>query len=336
MALRRKVKLMQDDFALEEYQIAQETQLAMGTVMAYRIYGANAQACLTAVSAEIERLEKLFSRFNPDSEVSRINRSAGWRCEAVSFTTLQMLRQTLDICAECPGYFDPTIGPLVALWNIGRESFAVPEAAAIWQALSLVDYRSLVLDPVRGTAGLRKSGQSLDLGGIGKGFAADQVMDIFQEYGIRSAYANLGGNVVAWGGRPDGLSWQVGIQHPRMENALIGVVAVQNQVVVTSGDYQRFGCDRQGRRFHHILNPASGYPADSDLLSATVVAENGMPADAYATSLFMAGIEGAARMLHEHPEIEAVLMDHDWLAYATKGLAQRFRPAEGIRVSVLD
>ena len=323
------------DAALAERQIAQDTQLAMGTVMAYRVYGPYAPACLAAVGAEIGRLEKLFSRFDPHSEISRINRSASRRSQAVSFTTLQMLRQALDICAACPGYFDPTIGPLVALWNIGRVPFAMPEAAAIQRALDLVDYRDLLLDPARGTAGLRRNGQSLDLGGIAKGFAADQVTGIFHEYGIRSAYANLGGNVLARGGRPDGLPWQVGIQHPRDPNGLIGALAVWDGMVVTSGDYHRFATDPQGRRFHHILDPSSGLPAATDLLSVTVAADSGVLADAYATSLLIAGKASAERMLWQHPEIEAVLVGQGGQAYVTESLAWRFQPAQGIRVDIL-
>ncbi len=324
------------DFVLQECLTVQETQLAMGTVMAYRIYGANAQVCLEAVVGEIARLERLFSCFDAHSEISRINQAAGRGSEAVSFTTMQMLQQALELCAECPGYFDPTIGPLVTLWNIGKETFAVPQAAAIRQALDLVDYRDLLLDPAQGTAGLRKSGQSLDLGGIAKGFAADQVMNIFQEFDVRSAYANLGGNVVAWGGRPDGLPWQVGIQHPRDPKGLIGAVAVRDGVVVTSGDYQRYTCDPRGKRFHHILNPSSGYPADTDLLSATVASDSGVLADAYATGLFIAGKEGAERLLREHAEIEAVLVDQDLQVYVTEGLAGRFQPADGFSVGILN
>ena len=324
------------DVALAEDRVAQDTQLAMGTVMAYRIYGAHAPACLETVAGEIARLERLLSRFDADSEIGRINRTAGQRSEAISFTTMQMLRQALELCAECPGYFDPTIGPLVALWNIGRGSFAAPDAAAIRQALDLVDYRDLLLDPAQGTAGLRRSGQSLDLGGIGKGFASDQVMSIFQEFDVRSAYANLGGNVTAWGGRPDGLPWQVGIQHPRDPKGLIGAVAVRDGMVVTSGDYQRFATDPQGRRFHHILDPSSGLPAETDLLSVTVAAESGVRADAYATSLFIAGKAGAERLLREHPEIEAVLVGQSGQAYVTEGLAGRFQPAQGVKVKIID
>jgi thiamine biosynthesis lipoprotein len=324
------------DVTQAESQIVQDTQLAMGTVMAYRIYGVHAHACLDTVGEEIARLERLFSRFDPHSEISRINRAAGQGSERVSFTTLQMLQQALDICAECPGHFDPTIGPLVALWNIGKGTFAVPGAADIQRALKLVDYRDLLLDPAQGTAGLRRSGQSLDLGGIAKGFAADQVMNIFQEFDVRSAYANLGGNVAAWGGRPDGLPWQVGIQNPRSADGLIGAVAVRDGVVVTSGDYQRFATDPQGKRFHHLLDPSSGYPAVSDLLSVTVAADSGVRADAYATGLFIAGKEGAGRMLREHPEVEALLVGNDLQVYVTEGLAGRFQPAEGIRVEILN
>jgi thiamine biosynthesis lipoprotein len=327
---------MEFDLNLQECLTVQDTQFAMGTVMAYRIYGAHAQACLAALSEEIARLERLFSRFNPDSEISRINQAAGRGSEAVSFTTMQMLRQALELCAACPGYFDPTIAPLVTLWNIGKETFAVPERAAIQQALDLVDYRDLRLDPAQGTAGLRRSGQALDLGGIAKGFAADQAVNIFQEFDVRSAYANLGGNVVAWGGRPDGLPWQVGIQHPRDPHGLIGALAARDGVVVTSGDYQRYTSDQRGRRFHHILNPASGYPADTDLLSATVASDSGVRADAYATSLFIAGKEGAGRMLREHAEIEAVLVDRDLQVYVTEGLAGRFQPAEGFSARIFN
>ena len=312
------------------------TCMAMGTIMTHLAYGGCAEESLTAVCSEIARIEKLISRFIPGSEISRINQSAGVNPEKVSLETFQVLSKAIDFSRCCPGCFDVTIEPLVHLWNQGKASLSEPDENRIHQVLSLVNDRDLILDPWDMTAGLRSIGQAIDPGGIGKGFAGDKILEIFKEFGVTSAYSNLGGNVVTLGSKPDGSPWRIGIQHPRQENRIIASVAVENQSVVTSGDYQRYFIDSRGRRHHHILNPATGYPAESGLISVSIVSDKSLTADALSTIMFVAGMKKGYEFLNRYPDTEAVLIDSDVKVYITPGLQCRFQADHGIKVSVLD
>jgi thiamine biosynthesis lipoprotein len=186
------------------------------------------------------------------------------------------------------------------------------------------------------TARLRRVGQSIDLGGIGKGFVGDKIVDVFEQFGVSSAYSNLGGNVVTVGSRTDGSPWQIGILHPRQENRLIGAVSVVGETVVTSGDYQRAFTDRQGKRHHHILDPKTGYPSDSGLISVSVIAQKSLTADALSTILFVAGLEKGLQFLRAFPQIEAVFVDADLHVTVTQGLRTRFQSDKGIEVTIVD
>jgi len=178
-------------------------------------------------------------------------------------------------------------------------------------------------------------GQSIDLGGIGKGYAGDRVLEIFRGFGVTSAYSNLGGNVVSLGTKPDGSPWRIGIQHPRQEERLIGVVSVAGQSVVTSGDYQRYAVGHNGKRYHHILNPLTGYPAESGLVSVTIIAEKSMAADALSTAVFVAGMDKGLELLKNYPQVEAVLVDSKIEVFITRGLKDRFQTDENIRLNIL-
>jgi len=202
-----------------------------------------------------------------------------------------------------------------------------------------VNYRDLLLDPVRRTAGLRRAGQSVDLGGIGKGYAADRFIQVFREYGVSSAFTNIGGNVAALGARPDGSAWRVGIRHPRQPDALIGLVSVKDKAVVTSGDYQRFFDDGKGNRYHHILDPTTGYPSKSGLAGVTVVADcsgNGsMVADALSTAVFIAGLDKGLALINEYPETGAILVDTEMSVWVTRNLKGCFVAERGISAATI-
>lgn len=315
---------------------AQTTQNAMGTMMAHKAYGPHAERCLAAVQREVSRIEGLLSRFMPDSDISRVNESAGMQSETVSSETYGVVSKAIDFSRRCPGCFDITIEPLVHLWKQAKDSLTPPDDSAIQQALTLVDYRDVMLNPWEMTVGLKFFGQAIDLGGIGKGYAGDQIMKIYRTYDIRSAYSNLGGNVVTLGTKPDGTAWSIGIQHPRQEDQLIGTISVVDQSVVTAGDDQRYFIDRRGKRHHHILDPRTGYPAQSGLLSVTVVAEQSLAADTLSTTVFVAGMEKGLFLLKDYPGIEAILIGTDLHVYVTQGLRQHFTPCKGVVVTFLD
>ena len=320
----------------ENSPVAQTTQCAMGTVMTHKAFGLHAQDSLEAVCSEVVRIEGLLSRFLPDSDISRVNRLAGIESGRVSVETYEVLSKAVEFSRSFPGCFDVTIGPLVSLWKIGQESSAQPDDSSIRQVLPLVNYRDLILNPGKRTAGLRNAGQSVDLGGIGKGVAGDKVVEVFKRFGISSAYSNLGGNVVIVGAKPDGSPWQIGIQHPRQQNNLIGSVSVVNQTVVTSGDYQRCFMDNQGKRHHHILDPTTGYPAESGLISVSIVTDRSVAADPLSTIVFVAGMEKGLTFLRSFAQTEAILVGSDLHVYVTQGLRSRFQAAKGIAVTILD
>jgi len=321
---------------MENRPVAQTTHCAMGTVMTHRAFGLHAADSLEAVCRTVARIEGRLSRFLPDSDISRVNGSAGIKSEKVSLETHDVLSKAVEFSRCFPGCFDVTIGPLVTLWHTARESLAQPDASSIQQVLPLVNDRDLILDPRERTAGLGNVGQSIDLGGIGKGFAGDKIVEVFREFGVSSACSNLGGNVVTVGAKPDGRPWQVGIQHPREENHLIGSVSVLDKTVVTSGDYQRCFTDSQGKRHHHILDPTTGYPAESGWISVSIVSDQSVAADALSTSLFVAGMERGLVFLKSFPQAEAILVDSDLQVYVTRGLRDCFQAAKGIKVTILD
>lgn len=315
--------------------IAESMNIGMSTVMTHSAFGKYAEESLRAVRDEAARLEKLLSCFVPGSEISRINRSAGMKYERLSKDTYEVLSHAIEFSSCCQGLFDVTIGPLVALWNSGKNASGPPDESRIRKVIPFVDYTELVLDPCEKAAKLQRSGQSIDLGGIGKGFAGDKFLEVFKKYGVSSAFTNIGGNVVALGTKPDGFPWRVGIQHPRQENSLIGLVSVADKAVVTSGDYQRYFIDRNGKRHHHILDPSTGYPAESGVVSVTIVADSSTDADALSTLLFVAGMEKGFELLERFPRTEAIFVDMDLQVHVTAGLKECFQAGEGISVNIL-
>jgi thiamine biosynthesis lipoprotein len=244
------------------------THEGMGTAITHQAHGGRAEEALKAASLEAKRLEGLFSRFREGSDVWRINRAAGGEAVSVSIETLEVLRRAAAFSHLTEGCFDPTVAPLSDAWDFRRA--VVPDGEAIGRARALVDYRDLTLHRMRRTAALKRPGQAIDLGGIAKGFAGDLLMAVFRRHGVRSALSNFGGGVSTLGARPDGTPWRVGIRHPRAEG-LIGAVSVAGGAVVTSGDYERCFF-QEGRRCHHLIDPRTGRPSESGLISVTVVA----------------------------------------------------------------
>jgi FAD:protein FMN transferase len=321
---------------IENQTAAEKTLYAMGTIMVHKAFGLRAEESLEAVGREVSHIERILSRFLPRSEINRINESAGISSQKISFDTYEVLSKSVEFSQMCPGCFDITVEPLVTLWNSVTETVGPPDEISIQQVLPLVNYRDLILEPWQMSAGLCYSGQSIDLGGIGKGFAGDRIIEVLKEHDIPSAYANLGGNVVTLGTKPDGSLWNIGIQHPRQKNRLIGSVSVADQTVVTSGDYQRYVTDKSGMRHHHILDPTTGCPADSGLISVSIVSNKSVVADALSTILFVAGMEKGLRFLKLFPHTEAIFVETDMQVTITHGLRSCFQADKGIRVTILD
>jgi thiamine biosynthesis lipoprotein len=307
----------------------------MGTIMSQMLHGRQADSALRAAARELRQIESLLSRFRPDSEISRINRQAGAGDVRLSPVACHAITLAAEEARRYSGFFDVTVGPLVCLWQRCRLEHRSPWPAEIDVALALVGHADLTIDRATRSVGLRRRGQSIDLGGFGKGYAGDRLLDLYLAHGVRSALVNLGGHVLAVGTKPDRSPWRVGISHPRCEGRLLGLVAVADRAVVTSGDYQRFFVDRAGHRWHHIVNPRTGYPAESGLSSVTIIAASSTTADVLSTAVFVAGLARGLDLLRACPDIQAILVDTSDRVYLTAGLRGQFEAAPGIDVSVV-
>lgn len=256
---------------------------------------------------EVAHLDALFSAHRSDSEISLLNARAGDSFVVLAPETNALLKKALYWAQKTGGAFDPTIGPVVALWQIGAANPTIPHNIPLQRAIKRVSYRDLVLS--NDAVMLRHEEQALDLGGIAKGFAADHVASFLKSQGIKSALIDLGGNVVAIGKRADGKPWQIGIQDPQKpRGTAIGSVSIANRSVVTSGVYERY-FEKNGKRYHHIFSPKTGYPVENGLLSVTILSDSSADGDALSTALFVMGKRSAIDFLKKTPGVEAIFIE---------------------------
>ena len=293
---------------------------AMDTVMSFTAYGKNSEQAVDAAMKEVQRLDELLSTGNPDSEVSRINAEGSG---ILSEDTEEILAEAMEIYEDTDGLFDVSIYPLMQLWGFPTQEYHVPTEQELEETLAKVDASRIHVDGDQVTLG---EGQQVDLGGIAKGYTSARVMEIFQEYGITSGMVSLGGNVQTLNKRTDGNPWQIGIQNPNGEQgSLLAVLPVENKAVITSGGYERY-FEEDGNTYIHILDPRTGYPADSGLVSVSVISENGMLADALSTSLYLMGEEKALEYWRAHTEeFDMILESTDGTLYVTDGISQDIR-----------
>lgn len=274
----------------------------------------------------LAREEIRLSAHLPQSEVSRIN-EAGGRPVRVSKETAALVAAGVAYAQATDGLFDISIGPVSALWDFHSDGKAVPDASALERARQYVNGSAIIVNEAEATVRLPSKEARMDLGGIAKGWISDVMADALRNKGVKSAIINLGGNVVAIGSRPDGKPFAIGVQAPfAARNEIIGTVQVRDACVVTAGIYER-GFEVDGRLYHHILDPRTGYPADTGVIAATVVAKRGVDGDALSTSCLLLGEEKALLLLKQK-QAEAVLVREDGSLVVTDGLKDVFTPIE--------
>ena len=246
--------------------------------------------------AILEEIDARLDRFDSGSEVARINAQAGLSPVDVSEPTYKLIRRAKEMSVMTGGAFNPLMGAVSDLWGFGSASPSVPGDDEIARLLEAVDIDNLVLDDGAMTVYLADDRISLDLGGIAKGHAADEVAAFLKASGVERAVVNLGGNVWCIGQREEDRPWTVGLQDPSSQDgAYFTTVYVSDSSVVTSGSYQRFFIE-DGVAYHHILDPATGRPADSDIVSVSIVSDDGALADALSTACFVLGTQEAGRL----------------------------------------
>ena len=299
------------------------TVYTMDTVMNLTAYGENASAALDAAEETLRTLDAKLDRHDETSTVSALNRDG--TVEDAELAQLTDIAQTIG--ALSGGAFDPTVAPVMDAWDFTGDAPRVPSDEELSALLAHVGLEKLSVD---GNTIALSDGAQLDLGGIAKGYAAGRVRTILREAGVTSAIISLGGNVAAVGKKPDGSAWTVGLQDPDRPEAYFGTVSIEDACVVTSGAYQRY-FEENGQLYHHIIDPATGRPAESGLTSVTVVADgaagNGTMCDALSTALFVMGEDRALELWRSGVyDFDLILVTEDGRLLATAGIADRFRP----------
>ena len=287
--------------------------------MTFTITGRQCKKALESCQAEIERLDKLFSVTDSDSEISRINASSG-EYIAVCEDTLEIIRDALVTAKTSDYLFDITIQPIVDAWGFYTKEYLVPSQEKIDSLLEYVDAKEI---DIKGDKIKVGKGQKVDLGGIAKGYLSDRIYDILMGYDIKSAVVSLGGSILVVGHKDDGSLWRIGLEDPFKESMYIGILETSDISVVTSGDYERYFYEN-GIKYHHIFDPTTGYPVDNSLVSVTIVMLSGTKAEVFSTALFVMGEERAIEYWRKYGEFEMILINEARQVIITPNLKEMF------------
>lgn len=304
--------------------------IAMDTVVSVRAFGENSDSAVDSAVERLEQLERLFSVTREDSDIFHVNSFGN---AEVSDDTAKLVSAALGMCESTGGALDITIYPVLREWGFTTSEFRVPSDSDISEALSHTGYGRVT---VSGNTVSVPEGYMLDLGACAKGYAGAELAETLKQCGISSAIINLGGNVQVLGTKPDGTDWTVGIADPDSPNELIGTVSVHDKAVVTSGGYQRYFIGDDGKKYIHIIDPTTGRPAESGLLSVTVIGDDGMVCDALSTALFVMGRERAEEYRRAHGDFGMVMITDNGIICVTRDISAGFVNKTERSVEIID
>lgn len=298
----------------------------MGTYVVITAEGRGAQPAVDGALARLEQVDRRLDAYDPTSDLARLAANAGLGPLPVSDDTLTFLALSDRVHRLSGGAFDPTVGPLVDLWGFGSDpSLTVPPTAAdIAVALGLTGWDDVHWNPGSATAELARPGMSLVSGALAKGYAVDQAVVQLRAGGVTRAVIDAGGDLYLMGRRADGAPWRIAVTHPRASGYLGVVLVPPDTAIATSGDYERY-FEHEGRRYHHLIDPRTGRPAQG-CLSVTVVAPTAAEADALATAVFVLGPESGLAFAEGLPEVEAFIYTAGGDLLMTRGMVEMFIP----------
>lgn len=301
-------------------QSASRTELVMNTVATITLYGEQAQEGVNAAFQKAKDLENILSSQNEKSELYQVNQTAYDHAVEVSDTLFTVTQRSLQYCRETDGALDCTIGKINDLWGFGTSNARLPSEEEITPLLVDKGYEQIELNEENQTIRFLNPNIQLDFGATAKGFAADEIKKMLvEEYGITCGLINLGGNIITIGSKYDGQPWGIGITDPNDTTKAISTEYITNATAVTSGNYERYFI-QDGVRYHHILDPKTGYPANSGLCSTTIITENSMLADALSTATYVMGLEKSYAYIESLDHVEAIFITDDGTVVKTSGI----------------
>ncbi len=295
---------------------------AMGTYFTVKIYS-NKKVEFEPLIKELKNLEEKFSDYIPNSEIARINKMAGEDYIKVSEETILILEKSIQLSELSNSAFDPTVGPLIKLWGFKNDKFNYPSVREISLKLNLIGFQNILIDKDR--VFLKNKGMSLDLGAIAKGYTADKIVSVLRKSGLDNAIVEIGGDMFCLGSGKELKGWLIGIRHPQKAGEIIAAINVSDKAVATSGDYENYFF-YNGIKYPHIIDPRTGYPVKNGVVSVTVVSDEGLKSDGWATALFVLGWEDAKRIVESKKDLEAVIIreiDNKFQCWASSGIREK-------------
>lgn len=293
---------------------------SMDTFMKVQCYGKNSKKANDVAQNYIKKIESIFSVTNENSEIYKVNNATSFPIK-ISTETSDLIKFSLEMAEKTSGAFNPCLYPVTSLWGFTKKNYKVPSAQEIQNALLLTDYHKVRLEKNEITL---EKGMMLDLGGIAKGYAANEAAKILESFGIKSALLDLGGNIQTIGKKADGSSWHIGIRNPFGDGVFAFLEVSKSIAVVTSAGYERFFEDENGKKYIHIFDAKTGMPVDNEVVSATAVAKNGTYCDALSTSLFVMGIEKATEFWRKYKDFDFIIVTKNKKVYVTSGIKTMF------------
>lgn len=292
---------------------------AMNTYLTFQAYGDQADTALEEAKKRVLELEQKWSVTDESSEIYQVNHSNENEV-ILSEETKEVMEFVLQMAEKTDGNLDPSIYPVLTAWGFTTEENRIPGEEEIQTLLQSTGYKKIQLN---GNQIRIPEGMELDLGAVGKGYAGDEAAEVLKQRGITSALLNLGGNVQAVGSKPDGSNWRIGIRNPFGEGNL-GILEISDRAVITSGNYERYFVGEDGKTYGHILDPFTGKPVDNELMSMTIITEQGKEGDALSTALFVMGLERAETFWKEHLGFEMLAVTKLGELYLTEGIQEQF------------
>lgn len=302
------------------------TEFLMDTVMTVKIFDKPQDKILDEVFSRLEDIENKMSYTIETSDVSKINQNAGIKPIKVSQETYNVIKEAIYFAELSSGAYDPTIGPLVELWNVKTEEHpreSIPSITEINEKKKLVNYKNLELLEDNQVY-LKEKNMKINLGSIVKGYAADEVRKVLIKNGVNSAIIDLGGNVFAHGAKAEDTPWTIGLQNPlEYTGSYLGTLRVKDKSIVTSGDYERYFI-YQDKRYHHILDTNTGYPTENEITGVSIISDKSIDGDAFSTTLFVLGLEKGMELAKSIDNIDAIFVTKDGTVYVPSELLSVF------------
>ena len=309
-----------------------DEQFLLGTYVRIRVYDEGKESALKPAFDRVKELGDKITVNQKGSEIDEVNEQAGIKPVKVSDDVYTLVKRAYEYSQDSQGGFDMAIGAITQLWRIGFDDARKPSQEEIDQALKLVDYHKIELNDKEKTVYLKEKGMIIDLGAIAKGYITDEVVKVLKKQGVTTAIVDLGGNVYVLGYSPRGENqdWTVGIQDPNMaRGSVLGSIKERNKTLVTSGIYERY-LEVDGKKYHHLFDPKTGYPFDNDIASVTIITDKSIDGDGLSTAVFSMGVKKGLEYVESELNngTEAIFVTKDDKVYVTDPIKDTFKLSE--------